>query len=72
MAWARQRKEWQKVGKKYEAKVSGKSDKERPQLSFENKISNILEEGHVRTKRFLFFNNINNKLFSNNVVLSKI
>ena len=32
----------------YDGKVSGKRDRGRPRLTFENTVSKILEEGHVK------------------------
>ena len=37
----------------YYGKVSGKRDRRRPRLTFENTISKILEEGHVKSMRTL-------------------
>ena len=40
------------MGKKiYDGKVSGKKDRGRPRLTFENTVSKILEEGHVKSMR---------------------
>ena len=35
----------------YDGKVSGKRDRRRPRLTFENTVSKILEEGHVKSIR---------------------
>ena len=35
----------------YDGKVSGKSGRGRPRLTFENTVSKILEEGHVKSMR---------------------
>ena len=35
----------------YDGKVSGKRDRGRPRLTFENTVSKILEEGHVKSMR---------------------
>ena len=35
----------------YDGKVSGKRDRGRPRLTFENTVSKILEEGHVKSTR---------------------
>ena len=35
----------------YYGKVSGKRGRERPRLTFENTVSKILEEGHVKSMR---------------------
>ena len=37
----------------YDGKVCGKRDRERPRLTFENTVSKILEEGHVKSTRTL-------------------
>ena len=39
------------ANKIYDGKVSGKRDRERPRLIFENTVSKILEEGHVKSMR---------------------
>ena len=41
-------KEWQK---NYDGKVSGKRGRGRPRLTFENTVSYILEEAHVKNMR---------------------
>ena len=35
----------------YDGKVSGKRDRGRPRLTFENKVSKIMEKGHVKIMR---------------------
>ena len=35
----------------YDGKVSGKRSRGRPRLTFENTVSKILEEGHVKSMR---------------------
>ena len=35
----------------YDGKVSGKRHRGRPRLTFENTVSKILEEGHVKSMR---------------------
>ena len=35
----------------YDKKVSGKRGRGRPRLTFENTVSKILEEGHVKSTR---------------------
>ena len=35
----------------YDGKVSGKRSRGRPRLTFENTVSKILEEGHVKNMR---------------------
>ena len=37
----------------YDGKVSGNRDRRRPRLTFENTVSKILEEGHVKSMRTL-------------------
>ena len=37
----------------YDGKVSGKRDRGRPRLTFENTVSKILEEGYVKSMRTL-------------------
>ena len=37
--------------KTYDGKVSGKRGRGRPRLTFENTVSKILEEGHVKSTR---------------------
>ena len=39
--------------KKYDRKVRGKKGKGKPQLTFENIVSKIQEEGHVKSIRTL-------------------
>ena len=40
-----------KAKKIYDGKVSGKRSRGRPRLTFENTVSKILEEGHVKSTR---------------------
>ena len=40
-----------KYKKIYDGKVSGKRGRGRPRLNFENTLSKILEEGHVKNMR---------------------
>ena len=39
------------ANKIYDGKVSGKRDRGRPRLTFENAVSKLLEEGHVKSMR---------------------
>ena len=42
----------ERIAKKiYDRKVSGKRGRGRPRLTFENTVSKILEEGHVKSTR---------------------
>ena len=44
----------QRIAKKiYDGKVSGKRGRRRSRLTFENTVSKILEEGHVKSMRMM-------------------
>ena len=52
MVWAVERISDERMAKKiYDGKVSSKRGRERPRLTFENTVSKILAEGHVKSMR---------------------